>query len=111
MTHEEFNQKYNIYADIPLNRWIDIKDCTEEEKTKECREMGGYLKTLPFKEAFVIWWNENPGRHNDFLSLPAFDADIFFEITGIDVRKKEISLKGKKVKVELDGVSYTATID
>lgn len=110
MTREEFNKKYNIYADIPLNRWVDIKDCTDEEKKiKGVTEMGGYLKTLPFKEACVAWWSENPDRHNDFTSLPAFNADIFFEITGIDVRKGTLS--GKKVKVELDGISYSATID
>ena len=90
MTHEEFHQKYNIYADIPLNRWIYSADMTEEEKNtvKGWEERGGYLKTLSFKEACCIWWAENPDRHQDFLSLPHFSAEMFKEITGIDVEKK-----------------------
>lgn len=36
-------------------------------------------------------------------------ADIFKQITGIDV--KETTLKGKRVRVELDGKSYTAIIE
>ena len=91
MTHEEFNKKYDIYADIPLNVWVDEKDMTEQELKEfpEAKQMGGYLKTLPFKEACVIWWNENPERHKDFLELPAFNAEIFKEITGIDVETKD----------------------
>jgi len=87
MTHNEFNEKYNIYADLPINRWIEYDDMSEKEKNeiKVAKDMGGYLKKLEFKEACVIWWRENPDRHNDFLSLPNFDADIFKEITGIDV--------------------------
>jgi len=90
MTHAEFYEKYNIYADIPLNRWIEHSDMTEQELKDfpEAKQMGGYLKTLPFKEACQIWWKENPDRHDDFLSLPSFNADIFREITGIDTESK-----------------------
>ena len=90
MTHEEFHQKYNIYADIPLNHWIYSEDMTDEEKSANegWEECGGYLKTLDFKEACRIWWAENPDRHQDFLSLPHFSAEMFKEITGIDVEKK-----------------------
>ena len=35
---------------------------------------------------------------------------IFKGITGLDVEAQK-SLSGKKVRVELDGVSYSATID
>jgi hypothetical protein len=90
MTHEEFNQKHNIYMDIPLNRWVYKEDMTDTEKNEVSgwETMGGYLKTLPFKEACQIWWDENPSRHDDFLNLPAFNSEIFKEITGIDVEKK-----------------------
>lgn len=91
MTHEEFNKKYNIYADIALNRWVDKEDMSEEEKKtiQGWEATGGYLKTLNFKVACQIWWKENPDRHEDFLSLPAFNAEIFKAITGIDVEKKD----------------------
>jgi hypothetical protein len=99
MTSEEFNLKYNIYADIPLNRWVDLKDI--ENPTIEQTQMGGYLKTLDFKEACQIWWNENPKRHQDFLSLPAFNAKIFKEITGVDV-EKQTTLSDDELIAELE---------
>jgi hypothetical protein len=89
MTHEEFNKKYNIYAELPLNRWVDKDNMTDEEKSSEpgWETTGGYLKTLDYKEACRVWWGENPERHKDFLSLPNFNAEIFKEITGIDVEQ------------------------
>src|SRR3990167_8087383 len=103
MKPTEFLQKHSTYMDIPLNRWINIENMTEEEKksVKGCTEMGGYLKNLPFKEACQIWWNENQNDHKRFLDIPGFDAAMFKEITGIDTEKK--SLSGTKVKVTIDG--------
>jgi len=79
----------------------------EKSEVKNWEQMGGYLKTLDFKEACQIWWNENPDRHNDFTSLPHFNAEIFKEITGIDVEEKVCEMTvaevekalGKKVKI------------
>ena len=100
MTVKEFYEKYSLYADIPFNRWISKDKMTKEEKkTVEGWEtMGGYLKTLEYKEAWQIWWEENPSEHKRFLTLPNFDAGIFKEITGIDVEKPEtmILVNGKK---------------
>ncbi len=100
MKPSEFYDKYNTYMGIPLNRWIYEEDMTKREK-KEVdgwKEMGGYLKTLPYKEACQIWWKENPDEHQRFLGLPHFDPEIFEEITGIDVNKpeEEIEIDGKK---------------
>jgi len=44
------------------------------------------------------------------LNLPNFDADIFKEITGIDVAQPKVNLSGKEVKVTLDGKEYAAVI-
>ena len=100
MTVKEFYEKYSLYADIPLNRWVNKDKMTKEEKkTVENWEiMGGYVKTLEYKEACQIWWEENPSEHERFLTLPNFDAGIFKEITGIDVEKPEtmILVNGKK---------------
>ncbi len=70
-------------------KWIEEKDVPEDELTPEIKQMGGYLKTLDFKEACQIWWNENPERHEDFLELPNFSSTIFEEITGIDTEAKD----------------------
>ncbi|MDE2105237.1 MAG: pentapeptide repeat-containing protein [Patescibacteria group bacterium] len=90
MKPREFAEKYNTYADIPLNRWIEESDMTEQEKkdNPNSHTLGGYLKKLSFKEACQIWWNENPREHHRFLDIPGFDAAIFKEITGIDTEPK-----------------------
>ena len=99
MTNEEFENKYNIYADLPLNRWVDISDMTEDEKENNLgwEQRGGFLKTLEFKEACRVWWSENEDRHKDFLELPNFNAEIFKEITGIDVDQKEEEMTMEEV--------------
>jgi hypothetical protein len=103
LTIEEFYQKYDISMDIPLNRWIDKSDMTKEEKAEVegWETMGGYLKTLEYKEACQKWWSENPDEHQRFLDLPHFNAEIFEEITGIDVESKAetIEIEGKKYTV------------
>jgi hypothetical protein len=61
---------------------------TEEEKTKypSYKTCDGYLKDIPFKEAFNNQWhNWNKKSREAFTSLPNFDAEIFFEITGVRI--------------------------
>ena len=106
MTAEEFYENYNIYMDIPLNRWIYKDDMTDSEKKEVTgwETMGGYLKTLPFKEACQIWWDENPDDHERFLTLPGFDETIFTEITGIELKTTSknpefIEIYGAKYKL------------
>ena len=109
MTVSEFCSKYNLYMNIPLARWVYKEDMSETEKTEVdgWETMGGYLKTLDFKEACRVWWAENEGDHERFLTLPGFDAEIFEEITGIDVEEQveEMTLEevckrlGKTVKI------------
>lgn len=111
ISYKDFNDKYDLFADIPLNHWVDKENMSDEEKKKVIgwETMGGYLKTLNFKEACQIWWDENPSEHKRFLELPHFNADIFEEITGIKVG--EPSLKGKKIEVKIEGKTYTAVIE
>jgi hypothetical protein len=113
MTYAEFREKFG-YKDInfPLNVWCDKSEMTDEEKKSVSgwETMGGYLKTLSYKEAWAEGWKKATQEQKDwYKSFPNFSSEIFFEITGIKI--DEPTLKGKKVKVELDGVSYTATID
>ena len=61
---------------------------TDKEKTEhpehEC--MGGYLKTIDFKEACAIMWNKLTEEEKQTVTeIPYFNAEIFKEITGIDV--------------------------
>ena len=92
--------------------WIDKAGMTAEEKKNNSvyKEIGGYLKTFTYEEAWANWWKEASQKDkNKILDIKYFDHKIFTEITGIDIQAKP-SLSGKVVKVELDGVSYEAVI-
>ncbi len=73
----------------------------EKEDVAGWDTVGGYLKTLTHKEAWAEYWDR--ARESDkkfFLSLPNFNAEMFEEITGIDVEVKE-------KMVEVDGKEYS----
>lgn len=59
---------------------------TEEEKSanRGWKTAEGYVKDIPFKEAFQnAWHNWSAENRAAFTSLPNFDAEVFFEITGV----------------------------
>lgn len=73
------------------NIWIFDKDMTDEEKKNhpEYETTGGYLKTLDFKTACQIMWeNLQDFKRKKICEIPNFDAEIFKEITGIDVTER-----------------------
>lgn len=44
------------------------------------------VKERPYKEACALWWkNMSDENKNIIKSIPNFDAEIFKEITGIEV--------------------------
>lgn len=71
--------------------WIYKENMTNEEKEKHpnYEVIGGYLKKFEFKEACSnMWRNLTEEEKNKVITeLPNFDAEIFKEITGIDVNK------------------------
>jgi len=81
--------------DIPLFLYFDLTSfisydyATEEERVKyknEIETCGGFLRTLSYKEAFSrAWRNASDEERDKVKNLPNFDADIFFEISGIKV--------------------------
>ena len=89
-TYSEFAAKFGYRTLNPtLTEWILSTDMTDAEKAAHPSHeiTGGYLKTFTYKEAWSNAWNNaNDEQKRWFLSLPNFDADIFFEITGIRVR-------------------------
>jgi hypothetical protein len=75
---------------IPRNvtEWVYACDMTEKEKADHPEHIttGGYLKTLDEKDAAQNWWNNLDQSDRDIiLALPNFDAEIFFQCTGIRV--------------------------
>lgn len=97
---------------ISLTHWVEAEDMTKEDKENysNWKSLDGCLKVFGYQEAWETFWSEaTQTQKNSILDLPEFDKDIFKEITGIEVDKTP-SLKGKTVKVELDGVTYEAVI-
>ena len=83
-----------------VSYWISEDKMTEEEKKKNPthKTTGGYTKKVEYKEAWEIFWRRTPEENKQkFLDLPNFDAEIFKEITGIDVNESNmIDIDGKK---------------
>ena len=90
-----------------LNRWIPESEMTDEEKReqKDFHIREGYLRTYSWEEAWANYWRDsNEEEKQRVLNLPNFDAEIFKEITGIDVEVSPQDCSGKVV--EIDGVEY-----
>lgn len=79
---------------IPKNvvEWIYSEDMTDEEKEQHpaYETTDGYLKVLDESECGQLWWNELSDTEKGIIkSIPNFDAEIFLQCTGIDVREGE----------------------
>lgn len=71
-------------------QWVYSGKMTEEEKEQhpKYKTTGGYLKELDKSKCGQLWWdNLLDYNKNVIKSLPNFDAEIFKEITGIDINK------------------------
>ena len=70
--------------------WIYSDNMTDEEKEQypEYKTTGGYLKELDESKCAQIWWDNLSFSEKKIIeALPNFDAEIFKEITGIDINK------------------------
>lgn len=94
---------------FPLTEWIPESKMTDQEKIDNFtyKITGGYLRVYDYKEAFQKSWNNASKEDREKLkALPNFDADVFYEISGIRV-DAEPSCAGKVV--EIDGKKYKLT--
>ena len=89
MTLEEFiKSKYNkalCSVELNLTEWIWY---TEEEMKEDDNKKAtkGYLKEYSYKEACANWWSKLTEENREIIkSIPNFDADKFYEITGIKI--------------------------
>lgn len=68
-----------------LTEWIEYSE-EEKSQSKEKELVGGYLKQYSYKEACANWWEKLSEENKEIIkSIPNFDAEIFKEITGIEV--------------------------
>ena len=68
--------------------WIYSEDMTDEEKAEHLTHetTGGYLKVLDESECGQLWCGSLSDRQKNIIkAIPNFDAEIFFQCTGIRV--------------------------
>ena len=73
---------------VDIKMWVSAYQMNEEEKKAHpsWETVGGYLKDIPFKEAFKnAWHNWSEENRKAFTSLPNFDKGIFEQITSVVV--------------------------
>ena len=72
-------------GEFNLTKWIAYTD-EEKAQDEQKRFIGGELITIPYKEACANWWASLSEKDKAIIkTIPNFDANIFAEITGIDV--------------------------
>ena len=91
--------------------WVSSSDMTDAEKAEHPthKTTGGYLRKNDMKEAWAkAFTRATPEDIELTKALPAFDAEVFFEITGVDLRDKPAAAAApcEGREVEIDGVVY-----
>ena len=93
MTYREWMNSDARYLlnQIPKNvvELVYEEDMTDEEKLANptYETTGGYLKVLDESECGQLWWDGLPDRQKNIIkAIPNFDANIFQQCTGIEVR-------------------------
>ena len=80
-----------LYLGPGLTEWVAFSNMTDEEKkaNPKAETTQGFNKTIPYKETWLTFWvKATEETRKKFLKLPEFNAKLFLEITGIDVKKK-----------------------
>ena len=92
MTYSEWLDSDARYLlnQIPKNvvEWVYEEDMTDEEKAAHptYETTGGYLKVLDESECGQLWWGSLSDRRKEIIkAIPNFDAEIFFQCTGVRV--------------------------
>ena len=90
MTYYEWidSDARDLLNQIPKNvvEWVYEENMTDTEKAAHptYETTGGYLKVLDESECGQLWWNGlSDHQKNIIKAIPNFDADIFFQCTGI----------------------------
>jgi hypothetical protein len=82
---------------------------TAEEKLAQpsYKQTGGYLRTNDMNSEWAkAFAKASPEDIELTRALPAFDANVFLEITGIYLRDKPVAAPCEGREVEIDGVTY-----
>jgi len=97
-----------IYGVSPTT-WVSESEMTDDEKlvNQSYKTTGGYLRENDMKEEWAkAFAAATPEDIELTKALPAFDAEVFLEITGVDLRDKAVDAPCEGREVEIDGVTY-----
>lgn len=97
-----------IYGVSPTT-WVSEREMTDDEKlvNQSYKTAGGYLRENDMKEEWAkAFATATPKDIELTKALPAFDAEVFLEITGVDLRDKAVDVPCEGREVEIDGVTY-----
>jgi hypothetical protein len=84
---EEAKKPNFLYFNVTY--WVDESNMTDDDKIADpnFHIRGGQLRKRDYKEAFKLSWDNADKVNRELVrQLPNFDASIFFEISGIDLR-------------------------
>ena len=99
---------FPLFFFFDLTTWVSDEDMSDKEKEvfPSYVTTGGYLKTREYKQAFIESYEKATPEDRALVEkLPNFDADIFFQISGIRIDKME------KVRCEIDGKEFFLSRD
>ena len=83
--------EWPIFFNFELCDFVEEKDMNEYEKEENpsYKTVGGYLKTLGYKEAWRMSWSKaGIEDRKKVLDIPNWDNRKFLQITGIDVERE-----------------------
>ncbi len=121
-THEELRDRLP-YVELSVGvEWVPIDKMSDAEKAANPTHatVGGFIRphNKTIQEVFPLWWaRASKEDRQKFLDFPNFDAQKFYECTGVDVRKparKTVKVKlanGEVVEIEGELVSAPAGKD
>ena len=94
---EEINFPNFFYFDMTI--FVSYDTATDDERKQHKKDIevcGGFLKTIPYKEAWRRSWDKATDEdRRKVLQLPNWNNEIFKEISGIDV-ELELGLKAEE---------------
>ena len=105
-------EKPGFIYDINITEWIDESEMTdvEKEENESYKTTKGYLKEYTYKEAWANAYKKASESDIELLkALPNFDAEVFRDISGIDItviKVEEMTMEevckalGKDIKIK-----------
>jgi len=73
--------------------WIWSNEMSDAEKAEhpEHETTGGYLKIRNIADCYTQWWDNLSNRERQIImNIPNFDANKFYEITGIKINGNQL---------------------